>query len=204
MALTDKDAARLRELGRLDEAANILHQILNLHPQDVGALAELGRVLRHKGDRTAALEVWVAAATANPNHAGLKAEVALDLLELGRLDEAETLLRHVLENEPKHVESLVGLAQIARRKGDRLASLAAFEAASAANPDHHGIKAELAADLRELSRIDEAEAVLRQVLESEPKHVESLVELAHIARSRGDRLASLARSEERRVGKECA
>jgi tetratricopeptide (TPR) repeat protein len=192
MVMTDRDAARLRESGRLDEAVDMLRQILDVRPHDVGALAELGRVRRRQGDRAAALAAFEAAVAGNPSHAGLQVEMAGELRELGRLDEAEALLRGVLERQSQQVDALVGLAQIARRRGDRVASLAMFEAAAAASPDHAGVKAELASDLRELGRFDEAEALLRGVLERQPQQVDALVELAQIARRRGDRVASLA------------
>ena len=191
-AMTDRDAARLRESGRLDEAATLLRRILDVRPHDVGALAELGRLRRRQSDRGAALIAFEAAVAGNQSHAGLKAEMAGELRELGRIDEAEAVLRGVLESQPQHVDSLVGLAQIARRRGNRGASLAMFEAAATANPDHAGVKAELASDLRELGRLDQAEAVLRGVLERHPQHVDSLVGLAQIARRRSDRGTSLA------------
>ena len=49
------------------------------------------------------------------------------------------------------------------------AALASFEAASAFDPRQIGVKIEVATELRELGRIDEAEALLRSVLASEPK-----------------------------------
>jgi tetratricopeptide (TPR) repeat protein len=128
MVMTDRDAARLRESGRLDEAAGMLRQILDVDPHDVGALAELGRVRRRQGDRAAALAAFEAAVAGNSSHAGLKAEMAGELRQLGRLDEAETVLLGVLERQPQQVDALVGLAQIARRRGDRATSLAMFEA----------------------------------------------------------------------------
>ena len=104
--------------------------------QDIDALVKLAHVARREGDRAAALAAFEAAAAANPTRVGLKAEVATELRALGRLDEAEALLRQVLAIDPLHVASLAELGHIARRRGDRAAALAAFEAAAAANPTH--------------------------------------------------------------------
>lgn len=185
----------MRESGRLDEAVAILRQILDVHPNHVGALAELGRVRRDQGDRAAALAAFEAAVAGNPSHAGLQAEMAGDLRELGRLDDAEMVLRGVLDRQPQQVDALIGLGYVLRQRGDRVASLAMFKAAAAASPDHHGVNAELASDLRELGRLDEAEVLLRQVVERQPQHVDALVGLAQIARRRGDRVTSLAMFE---------
>ena len=133
-----------------------------------------------------------AAATADPAHVGLKAEVASELRELGRLDEAEAVLRQALALQPQNAASLAQLGHIARHQGDRVAALAAFEAAAAANPTHVGLKAAAAAELRELGRLDEADAVLRQALALDPQHLPSLLGVGHVARRRGDRAAALA------------
>ena len=44
--------------------------------------------------------------------------MASELRELGRLDEAETLLRQALAIEPQHATALAELGHIARRRGD--------------------------------------------------------------------------------------
>ena len=123
---------------------------------------------------------------------GFKAEAAAELRELGRLDEAEALLRQALAIHPQHAASLAELGHIARRRGDHAAALAAFEAASAADPTHLGLKAAAASELRELGRLDEAEALLRQALAIDPQHLPSLIGVGHVARRRGDRAAALA------------
>ena len=48
----------------------------------------------------------------------------------------------------------MGLGRIIRRRGDRSASLALFETAAAVWPEHAGAKMEVAADLRELGRVE--------------------------------------------------
>ncbi|MFC5487428.1 tetratricopeptide repeat protein, partial [Microvirga aerilata] len=61
------------------------------------------------------------------------------------------------------------LAQLARNRGDRTASLEYLRAALAANPDQTYLRLEAAADLRELGRLDEAEAVLHEILRQAPQ-----------------------------------
>jgi tetratricopeptide (TPR) repeat protein len=192
---TVADAAKLRDQGRLDEAEAMLRSVLALHPGNVDALVALGHVARRRGDRAASLAAFEAAAAAAPKHAGVKIEAAADLQALGRLDEAEFLCRQVLEGEPAHFGALVWLGHVARRRGDRAASLAAFQAAAAADPKHAGVKVDAAVDLHALGRLDEAELLCRQVLDGEPAHFEGLVWLGHILRRRSDRAGSLAAFE---------
>ena len=85
----------------------------NLMPsQDVESPVEFTQATQQQGDRRAALTAFEAAAAAHPARVGLKAEAATELRELGRLDEAEVLLRQAPALEPKHIPSLVGLVRI--------------------------------------------------------------------------------------------
>jgi hypothetical protein len=61
-------------------------------------------------------------------------EVAQDLRELGRLNDAEATHRRVLPDAPDQVRALTGLGQLQRQRGDRVATLASFGAAAAAAP----------------------------------------------------------------------
>ena len=188
-------ANELRELGRVDEAETVLRSMLLSEPKHFRAHVELGQLLRRRGDRLAALASFETASALDSSKIGIKLEIANELRELGRVDEAETVLRSVLLGEPKHFRAHVELGHLLRQRGDLLAALVNFETASALDPSKIGIKLEIANELRELGRVDEAETVLRSVLLSEPDHFRAHVELGHLLRRRGDRLAALAKFE---------
>jgi tetratricopeptide (TPR) repeat protein len=100
----------------------------------------------------------------------------------------------VLEKRPNSYRALLDLGYLARSRGDQAAALEYFEAARAAQPHKRRPKLEAARELRKLSRLDEAEALYRSVLEQEPTHVRALVNLGRIARARGNvRLGARAR-----------
>src|SRR5262249_48928692 len=157
-------AVALRELGRLGEADALLRDVLALQPQTVDALVGRARIARRRGDRANSLRWFEAAASVQPKNPGLKIDIAADLPELGRFGDAEAILRSVLAKAPEHPDALIGLGQIARRRGDRATSLKWFETAATADPKNFGLKTLIAADLRELGRLDEAEALLRSAL----------------------------------------
>jgi predicted Zn-dependent protease len=163
-------ATDLRELGRFYEAETVLRAILRTRPQHFWALVGLGQLLRRRGDRTGSLAQFQAAAAVNPNEIWVQIEIATDLRELDRFEKAEAVLRAILQSRPQHFWALVGLGQLLRRRGDRTGSLAQFQAAAAANPDDVGMQIEIATDLRELGRFDDAEVVLRAALQSNPQH----------------------------------
>jgi tetratricopeptide (TPR) repeat protein len=181
----------LRELGRLDEAEAAFQEVLKQKPAHVAALAGLGQIVRKRGDRVASVAYFEAAAAADPDQLSLKLEMAWDLRELGRLDEAEAVFQEIVQKEPAHFHALVGLGQIARKRGDRTTSLTYFQAAAAAEPNRLPIKLEMAWDLRELGRLDEAEVFLQAILKQQPDHFMALVTLGHIARQQGNLSAAV-------------
>uniref|UniRef100_UPI00191EDBF7 tetratricopeptide repeat protein n=1 Tax=Microvirga soli TaxID=1854496 RepID=UPI00191EDBF7 len=154
-------------------------------------LMDLSRQARSRGDRTASLCHLRAALAADPNQISFKIEVAADLRELGRLDEAEAVLQEILKQAPQHAGARIWLGHVARRRGDRAAALTYFEAAAELEPHNLPVKLEVAADLRELGRLDEAEAVLQEILKQAPQHAGARIALGHVARRRGDRAAAL-------------
>jgi tetratricopeptide (TPR) repeat protein len=83
----------------------------------------------------------------------------------------------------------------ARSVGDRAGALASYEAAAAADPQRPGVLVDIASVLRELGRLDEAEAALQRLLAVEPLHFGGLVERGHVLRRRGDRAGALASYE---------
>jgi tetratricopeptide (TPR) repeat protein len=178
--------------GRPDESDARRVAVPGGQTQQFDTLVSLGHSARRRGDRAASLAHFEAASAVDPAQVGVKLERANDLRELGRLDEAESLLRTVLEEHPQHVGAVVGLGHVLRRRGDRTGSLAQFRAAGAANPNDVEVQTEIATDLRELGHFDDAEVVLRAALQSQPQHFWALVGLGQLLRRRGDRTGSFA------------
>ncbi|MBM6582737.1 tetratricopeptide repeat protein, partial [Microvirga sp. BT689] len=128
-------------------------------------LLDLARQVRRSGDRVTSLQYFQDALALAPDQNLLKVEAATDLRELGRLDEAEAAYQEVLQGKPHHFGALFGLGYVARRRGDRAAAVAWFQAAATADSSQLTAKMEAATDLRELGRLDEAEAAYQEVLQ---------------------------------------
>jgi tetratricopeptide (TPR) repeat protein len=185
-------AADLRALNRVEEAEAVCRALLREHPGSADAHLALGHCARARGDRQDSLTHFQAAEAANPRHIWAINEAATDLREFGRLDEAEAGYHRLLEISPGHAQGQIGLGYCARRRGDRAASLALFQAAAAADPGFTWARIEVAGDLREFGRLDEAEAVCQGILTEQPNYAEAHLALGHCARKRGDRAAALA------------
>jgi len=186
-----KAAAMLHEAGRTDEAEAIYKSVLEADPKHVGALSGLGRLAHQRGDRAGALAYFEAALKADSRDTAVRCDLARIMREVFRFGEAEAMYKSVLEIDKEHVDALTGLGHIARQRGELDAAIAYFEAASKGASINPELRCELAATLREASRFDEAERVLRAVVETHPQHVAALTGLGHLARQRADRSATL-------------
>jgi tetratricopeptide (TPR) repeat protein len=185
-------AADLRETGALDEAEATALQALLLKPSLPNAYISLALCARKRGDLRASGAILRNAILLLPDVPALRAEHAADLRELGELEAAEAECRVALALAPDNPQAHLGLGQCARKRGDRREGMAIFAAAAVALPDLPWPKLELAADLRELCRFEEAEQAYRDVLNRFPGNVGALIGLGLCARARGDRAAALA------------
>jgi len=184
-------AKEMQELGRVEDAAKLLCSVIDQHPNNAGALIMLGHLQRKLGDQPASLAAFRAASTIDPGNLAVQLELVQEIRGAGQLDEAEQLACLLVEQHPKLSGPLLALAHVKRKRGDRTDSLTAFEAAAALDPAHLGIKVEIANDLRELGRTEEADAVLAQILGNDPKHVGALVSLGHLRRRLGKHSESI-------------
>ncbi len=131
---------------------------------------------------------------ADPAHPDARAEAGASLLALGRDAAARAVFTGVLALRPRHEAALTGLAQVARRRGDRAAALDWLRRALAARPDHLGLRLEAAYDMLALGRIAAAEAAFTAAAAlAAPGDARALLGLGHAARARGERGAALAR-----------
>jgi tetratricopeptide (TPR) repeat protein len=156
----------LREMDRTGEAEAIFRSILEYQPDHVPAILGLGFVARQGAEWPAALAHFEAAAAARPHDLSIQLEVARALCDLKRFEEAEAGYLRVLQQSPGHGGARLGLGFVARQRTDWPAALAHFEAAAAANPDQLRPQLEIASTLREMLRVDEAEAIFRRLEES--------------------------------------
>ena len=143
-------------VNRLEEAERYASERLP-RATTCGSVCRAGQIARHRGDREKSLASYEAAAAAAPRHVQYKLDAVADLRELGRLDEAETVLREVLEVEPQHAGALIWLGQIARHRGDRGAAVAAFAAVLLASPNDARVTVEAANGLREIGHMEAAD-----------------------------------------------
>jgi lipopolysaccharide biosynthesis glycosyltransferase/lipopolysaccharide biosynthesis regulator YciM len=184
-------AHTLCKMSRIAEAEAIYYRVIEQEGGHFGALVGLGHVAKLRNDRCGALEYFEAASRSNPGHLNLQVEIGNTLRELHRFEDAEAVYRHVLEKEPKQVGAMIGLGHIAKQREEWPAALAQFEAVAGLQPENQSIQLEIAHTLREMDRLEEAEAHCQRLLERVPNHIGALVLLGAACQQRQDNAGAL-------------
>jgi len=130
--------------------------------EDIKQIISQAQVARNQGRRAEALAYFEQALTLDPLDQTLPASIATELRELGRLEEAISVLKALLDRFPTSIHAIDGLAQIARKQGKRAEAIAYFEQALVLQPKHPTYPVAITVELRELGRFEEAMAVLEQ------------------------------------------
>ncbi len=188
-------AAELRALDRLDEAAALLDSVLISEPTNLRALIECGHLFRRRADHQHAATAFRVAAAVDPHNRNIQVELARDLRTLDRFDEADAILKNILDAEPHQTGALIERGLILRQRGKHEEAATAFKIAATSDPSNRSIEVEFARSLRAANRLDEAENVLGSILATEPRHFGALIERGHLLLSRGDRTGALATFE---------
>ncbi len=179
----------LRDLGRLDESETAFADAIRLDPGRGPAHRARALLARHRGDHAAALEHFRAAHAADPSDAQRELEIAVTLRDLGRIDEAETIGRRLVENATLRSAALIELARCARQRGDPVTELNLLQIATALTPVPLAAAQALAAYHAERWQVDEAEAAYALILREAPEDYAALIGRGRLQRRqdrRGD------------------
>ena len=152
---------------------------------------EQGILLRGRRELVAALREFSAACQLRPNSSGARCELAFTYLQAGALDDAQAAYLKVCEAESANVDALAGLGEISRQRGEISDALTYLQQAASIDPERIALQYDMAAVLRDLSRFDEARAVLDKLLARDPDNSSALIGLGLLARQRSDHVRSV-------------
>ena len=184
-------AAELCEAGRFDDAEAEYARVLAQAPGQSVALLGLADCARNRGDLERSLLLHQQIVAADADHVWARLQMAADLRNLTRLDEAERAYHSVLANNPSSDAAFLGLGQCARRRQNRAAALAWHQLAANANPRNEWCRLECAVDQREMGDLAAARKTLSSLLASTPNRAAVLLALAHVERLAGERPPAL-------------
>lgn len=163
-------AIECHQANQLDEAKKYYQSVLNKNPDHGPACLNLGALLLQSGDIAAGLNLMNMAATQalSENNSGVLFFIGNIFNASGRLIEAKTAYRQVLEIDPSHVEAHCNLAVTLSHLGRLNEAEKSYQQALHIQPDHLGALNNLGILLREAERLNESEALYQSALLRKP------------------------------------
>jgi tetratricopeptide (TPR) repeat protein len=160
--------------------------------ESIAALGEFpyGRVRlaamhRTRREYRTARDALTALIARKPDYCPARIELGRLLLELGRLEEAESVLAEATVRPEHEVEARLVLADVHMAADDAAAAVAASQIAAAAQPDGRTY-AKLAEAFAAAGDLGLAESAARSAVEKEPTSAEAGVALGRVLLARGD------------------
>lgn len=163
-------ASALCDLGRHDEAAAMLTELLASDPHNVACWCTKARAELGRGDRDAALHAAKSAIALAPDHEWPHRLASIALMQSGKLDDAAFHAREAARLEPDEWRTLTNLARVlAHRRSDRGDARDAAERGLELAPTE--VEPHLAAAVVASAegRTNDAEAAVRRALAIDPQ-----------------------------------
>lgn len=193
------EAAALRRSGHLEAAKRLLAKAAERFPDDRRVQFETCISTHQQRDWAEAVRRWAVMRAKFPNDVSAHTLGAIALRELGRFEEADTLLVSAGEKFPDDFGVANEFAWLAVHRRDWQEALGRWDTLCRRFPDRPGGYTGVAMSLRELQRLDEAEGVLSQAIARFPTEMGPRVDCARIAELRGDWSAAATRWAEVRT-----
>jgi tetratricopeptide (TPR) repeat protein len=153
--------------GRLPQAEQIYHQVLQTRPTDAAALYGLAEIRGRTGQPQEGVKLLRRAIAAGGRQAELHSLLSYLLLQVGDIDEAEQSARHAIKLDPNSESAHRMLADCHHRMRRLDEAIAEVKKALAADPTSLNAEIFLAALQRENGDLTEARSVLERVLDKD-------------------------------------
>ena len=127
-------ALALQRFGRIDEALEVLDQLVSLTPEDAGAHYQRGNLLAAAERFKSALESYDKALSLDPANAGAFKNRGTVLLRLWRLEEAVASFDSAIALKPDYAEAFNNRGSALHHLGRLRESIASFDRAIALRP----------------------------------------------------------------------
>lgn len=167
------DAAALFAQGRHDEAEAAARSLVERFPQHPFGWKLMGGVAHRRGAAEQALHGMAMATRFGPDDAETLSNLGMLLMRANRLDEAEIILRRAIAHDPDNADAHNHLAITLAELGRLLDAQTSASRALAIAPHHERSSITYALILQTQSRLPEAVAAYRALLERNPDNVDA-------------------------------
>jgi tetratricopeptide (TPR) repeat protein len=137
-------AVYLARRHRHREAEAAHRRLIELRPDDAGAMSALASCVQEQGRIEEAIEIFYGALALRPDFPDALSNLAMALIAVGRLDAAEAACRRALAVDPLHGDAENTLAFATRERGDTRQAQKLWRALLDRLPDHSGAQCNLA------------------------------------------------------------
>jgi len=184
-------AIALHQAGKLDEAEGGYRAVLAVDPNNFNALHLLGVVRHHQGRPEEAIGLIEAALRLDPGVADAHGNLGNALHALGQLDAAAASYRTALRLAPDQAELHFGAAIVLQKQQRYEAAAAHFQQAYRLRPDLPEAAIHLCTELARRGQQDQAEALLRGMVERDPLYAGAWLNLGLLHQEQGRYPAAL-------------
>jgi predicted Zn-dependent protease len=163
-----EEARALRTLGDLTGACRVIEGVLTEHPEFIPGWRALSDLRAELGDNDGARRAAERLQSAHPTASELVQ--ATDLLQRGKLGEAEHVLRRYVHDHPTDVSGIRLLADLGNRLGVADDARKLLERCLELAPDYHMARHDYANALIKLQSYDQAELEIARLKAAEPEN----------------------------------
>jgi protein O-GlcNAc transferase len=176
----------LQEMGRIDEAVEILRAAVALQPNVALHGVNLGIALCRRHDFGAAEDILRRTCVHDRSNPEAAFNLGIALHGLGRLREAADQFRHAAALRPGYADALNNLGNVCTALGDFTAAETAYIEAIRARPDYLVAINNLGCLLRTRGRFEEAEETFRRGMQLNPGHAVLYDNLGSVLKDTGE------------------
>jgi len=177
-------ATALKFQGKKEEAVKILQDVISIDPKNAEAYITLAQLYGTKKDFALLEKTLKMGLSKIPNHIGLNLALASFYEAQGRLKEAESFYKKIIELSKKEDTQLLLVGFYARTKMFAKAKQV-ITSLIKSYPNNYKYKFTLASILLDEKKPTEAEGVLKKTIEEFPKEPEVYLFLANVYRQQG-------------------
>ena len=175
----------LQETGKNDESILCLERVVTQQPDNPEGHNNLGNSLKRSGRLIEAEAHYHKALNLRPDYAEAYNNLSNLLIDLGQLDQAQTAAEQALRLNSRMADAYINRAAIETARSRHDDALRWFDALGKVDPNYGKGLAAKALTLRQLNRLEDAEATARHAIKVNPESGEAFNTLGVILQSSG-------------------